>query len=38
MLELAKEDLDNAKEGDRPINVVSANMFLKMALELEEHQ
>ncbi|KAH9977013.1 hypothetical protein BGW80DRAFT_1249823 [Lactifluus volemus] len=38
MLELAKEDLDSAIEGDRPISDVSANVFLKMALELEEQQ
>lgn len=38
MLELAKEDLDSVIDGDRPMSVVSANGFLKMALELEEQQ
>lgn len=38
MLELAKEDLNSAIEGDRPISIVSTNVFLKTALELEEQQ
>ena len=38
MAELAKEEVENSKSGDRLINDVSSNTFLSMALELEEQQ